>query len=122
MIDLTQYEVWFVVGSQHLYGPETLEQVAVNSKEIAEALDASAQIPTRVVFKPVLTTPDAIYQVCQEANQAENCVGLIAWISTRTGGCSPSGTRRRAADPRSTVPGRRPVRDPGSPGTPSRPG
>ncbi len=82
IIDLKQYEVWFLTGSQHLYGPETLEQVAANSQEIACALDASPRIPTRVVFKPVLTTPDAIYQTCQEANLDENCVGLIAWMHT----------------------------------------
>jgi L-arabinose isomerase len=80
--NLKQYEVWFVTGSQHLYGPETLEQVAADSNGIARALEASAHIPTRVVFKPVLTTPDAIYQVCQEANLAPGCVGLIAWMHT----------------------------------------
>ena len=82
MIELKEYEVWFVTGSQHLYGPETLEQVAANSQEITQALDASTQIPTRVIFKPVLTTPDAIYQMCQDANQAVNCVGLITWMHT----------------------------------------
>ena len=82
MIDLKDFEVWFVTGSQHLYGPETLKQVASNSQEIAQALDAASQIPARVVFKPVLTTPDAIYQICQEANGAEKCVGLITWMHT----------------------------------------
>jgi L-arabinose isomerase len=82
MVNLKQFEVWFVTGSQHLYGPDTLEQVAVDSQEIARSLDASAQIPARVVFKPVLTTPDAIYQICQEANMAVNCIGLITWMHT----------------------------------------
>jgi L-arabinose isomerase len=82
MINLKQFEVWFITGSQHLYGPETLEQVAANSNEIAQALNASIHFPTQVVFKPVLTTPDAIYQICQEANLAGNCVGLIAWMHT----------------------------------------
>ena len=82
MIDLNKYEVWFVTGSQHLYGEETLKKVAANSTEIACALDNSALIPTRVVFKPVLTTPDAIYQVCLEANLSETCVGLITWMHT----------------------------------------
>ena len=45
MIDLKQYEVWFITGSQHLYGPKTLEQVAEHSKEIAAALGASKHIP-----------------------------------------------------------------------------
>ena len=79
---LNQFEIWFVTGSQHLYGPETLEQVAVNSQTISQALDSAAQIPTHIIFKPVLTTPDAIYQVCQEANLTEKCVGLIAWMHT----------------------------------------
>ena len=56
MIDLKQYEVWFVTGSQHLYGPKTLEEVAAHSKEIAAALGASKEIPVQMVFKPVLTT------------------------------------------------------------------
>jgi len=59
VIDLKQYEVWFVTGSQHLYGPKTLEPVADHSKEIAAVLGASTHLPVQVVFKPVLTTPDA---------------------------------------------------------------
>src|SRR5687768_11071826 len=82
MIDLQQYEVWFVTGSQHLYGQQTLETVAQHSRAIAGALEASAHVPTGVVFKPVLTTPDAITNLCQEANNARNCVGLIAWMHT----------------------------------------
>jgi L-arabinose isomerase len=82
MIDLKQFEVWFVTGSQHLYGPETLEQVAAHSKTIAQALSDSAKIPVTVVFKPVLTTPEAIHELCLEANAARNCVGLIAWMHT----------------------------------------
>lgn len=82
MLDLKQYEVWFVTGSQHLYGPKTLEQVAEHSREIASALDASTHIPVQVLFKPVLTTPEAIRELCLEANSAKNCVGLIAWMHT----------------------------------------
>ena len=82
MIDPQQYEVWFVTGSQHLYGPKTLEEVATHSKEIAAALGASAHVPVKVVFKPVLTTPDAIRGLCLEANSAKNCVGLITWMHT----------------------------------------
>ena len=62
MIDLKQVEVWFVTGSQHLYGPETLETVAEHAREIAAALDTSAQLPVNVRFKPVLTTPEAILE------------------------------------------------------------
>lgn len=82
MIDLKQYEIWFVTGSQHLYGPKTLEQVAAHSREIAVVLSASVHMPVNVVFKPVLTTPEAIRDLCLEANSAKNCIGLITWMHT----------------------------------------
>ncbi|MCL4394017.1 MAG: L-arabinose isomerase [Chloroflexi bacterium] len=82
MIDLKSLQVWFVTGSQHLYGNEALEQVAENSKQIARAIDASDKIPVRVVFKQVLTTPDAIRQLAMEANADPNCIGLITWMHT----------------------------------------
>jgi L-arabinose isomerase len=82
MTNLKEFEAWFVTGSQHLYGDEALEQVAGHSQEIARGLSASDRIPVKVVFKPVLTTPEAIYALCQEANAAKRCVGLIAWMHT----------------------------------------
>jgi L-arabinose isomerase len=82
MIDLKQYEVWFVTGSQHLYGSKTLEKVAEHSREIAAALGASKHVPVQVVFKPVLTTPEAIRELCLQANSAKDCIGLITWMHT----------------------------------------
>jgi L-arabinose isomerase len=82
MIDLQPLEVWFVTGSQHLYGEEVLKQVAADSQAIAAGLSKSAAMPVQVVFKPVLVGPDAIHQLCQDANRAENCVGLITWMHT----------------------------------------
>lgn len=82
MIDLKQYEVWFVTGSQHLYGPKTLETVAQHSQEVAKALGSSKHIPVKVIFKPVLTTPDDIRSLCLEANSTKNCIGLITWMHT----------------------------------------
>jgi L-arabinose isomerase len=82
MINLKQYEVWFVTGSQHLYGPETLEQVAQHSQIIARELNASSKIPVSIVFKPVLKTPDEIYNLCLEANSAKTCIGLVTWMHT----------------------------------------
>lgn len=81
-IDLSTYEIWFVTGSQHLYGPETLAQVAQNSQGIAEALHESADIPLRVVYKPVVKTAEEITNLCQAANTTANCVGLITWMHT----------------------------------------
>lgn len=82
MIDLKEFEVWFVTGSQHLYGDETLKQVADHSQQIAKALDAAKQIPVKVVFKPTVKSPEEIYNTCQEANTARNCIGIIAWMHT----------------------------------------
>lgn len=82
MITLKNLEVWFVTGSQFLYGEETLRQVADHSQQIARALNAAQQIPASVVFKPVLKSPEEIYQLCQEANSAKNCVGIVAWMHT----------------------------------------
>jgi L-arabinose isomerase len=79
---LKQSEVWFVTGSQHLYGPETLKQVGLNSQTIAAALDQSARIPCRVVVKPVVKTPDEIAALLAEANAATGCVGLVLWMHT----------------------------------------
>jgi L-arabinose isomerase len=82
MIQLKQFEAWFITGSQHLYGEETLQQVATHAQTIAQWLDASPDIPVRIVWKPVVKTPDEIYRICQEANNAPNCVGIIAWMHT----------------------------------------
>ena len=82
MIDLKRYEVWFLTGSQHLYGPEALHQVDEDSQVIAHGLSLSPHLPVRIVFKPVLTTRDAIHKVCLEANGEPSCVGVIAWMHT----------------------------------------
>lgn len=82
MFDLKKLEVWFVTGSQHLYGEETLRQVAEHAQTITRALDTSAKIPVRVVFKPVVKTPDEIYQLCQASNTEPNCIGMVAWMHT----------------------------------------
>jgi L-arabinose isomerase len=82
MKDFDQLEVWFVTGSQHLYGDETLRQVAADSMAIVSGLNQFERMPARVVFKPVLTTPGAITQLCIEANSTPNCIGLITWMHT----------------------------------------
>ncbi len=75
-------EFWFLTGSQHLYGEETLKQVAENSQRIAQSLDASARLPAKVVWKPILTEPGAIESICQAANAAPECAGVITWMHT----------------------------------------
>jgi L-arabinose isomerase len=82
MIDLKHLEVWFVTGSQHLYGEETLRQVADHSTRIVAALNDSDSISLRVVFKPVVKTTEEITGICSEANTTKNCVGIITWMHT----------------------------------------
>ncbi len=82
MINLKQFEVWFVTGSQHLYGEEALNQVEVNAREIAASLDEAPAIPVRVVHKQVLTSSDAILNLCREADSNPRCLGLITWMHT----------------------------------------
>jgi len=82
MVKLEELEVWFVTGSQHLYGAEALAQVDQHSQKIAASLDAEKSLPFKIVFKPVLTTPEEIRALCREANNRDNCIGLILWMHT----------------------------------------
>jgi L-arabinose isomerase len=82
MIELSRYEVWFVTGSQELYGEATLKQVEEHSRLIAAGLSDSPRIPVKVVFKRVLTNAGAIRALCMEANSAESCAGLVTWMHT----------------------------------------
>ena len=82
MIDLSRLEVWFVTGSQHLYGPKTLKQVAEDSRKIVDGLNAAAKFPVKLVFKPVVTTPDEITAMLRDAGASPNCIGIVTWMHT----------------------------------------
>jgi len=75
-------EIWFLTGSQGLYGDDILHQVAEQSRSIAEILGGPGKIPVRIVWKPVLTDADAIRRLCQEASSSDACVGVIVWMHT----------------------------------------
>lgn len=79
---LDHYEVWFLTGSQNLYGEETLRQVAEQSQTIARTLDAAGTVPVKVVWKPVLKDSDSIRRLALEVNAADNVIGVIAWMHT----------------------------------------
>lgn len=81
-IDISAKEIWFITGSQHLYGAETLEQVALNAKEIAKGLDASDHIPVKIVFQPTVKTSQEITDACLKASSDKNCIGIITWMHT----------------------------------------
>ncbi|MGD0060240.1 MAG: L-arabinose isomerase [Verrucomicrobiia bacterium] len=82
MKNLDTVEIWYVTGSQHLYGEAVLKKAAANSRKIVEELNGTKRLPLKIVFKPVLTTPDAIRQLCLEANHNPKCAGLILWMHT----------------------------------------
>lgn len=82
MHNYNNMEFWFVTGSQHLYGKETLDKVAEHSKIISEKFELKLNKTGKIVYKSVLTTPDEIRSVCQEANNNKNCAGIIVWMHT----------------------------------------
>ena len=82
MIDETRGSVWFVTGSQHLYGEETLRQVHEHSRRLAQALNDSPAIPVAIVDREPLTDADAIRRVLADAGSDEECIGVIAWMHT----------------------------------------
>jgi L-arabinose isomerase len=82
MKGLAEYEVWFVTGSQDLYGAEALGIAADHAGRIGRALDESPSIPVRVVPKPVVTTTESILEVCLAATASPSCVGVIVWMHT----------------------------------------
>ena len=82
MKHMDSLEIWFVTGSQHLYGAETLAQVAANSQMIAQSLDGEPSISVTIALKPVLTTAEEVRALCREANNSEQCIGLIFWMHT----------------------------------------
>lgn len=79
---LKQYEVWFITGSQHLYGEETLQQVEDHALTVAGYLHNAPDIPVQIIFKPVVKSPEEIYAVCEEMNQSSVCIGSIVWMHT----------------------------------------
>jgi L-arabinose isomerase len=80
--DLATYEVWFLTGSQTLYGDDILARVAEQSRTVVGLLDASPDVPVRVVWKPVLTSRDAIFRTMLEVNAAPDVLGVITWMHT----------------------------------------
>jgi L-arabinose isomerase len=82
MINLKQFEFWFIVGSQDLYGEETLKQVEDHARVMAEELDKDRAIPGKVILKPIGKSPGGIRKLFEEANAASNCAGIITWMHT----------------------------------------
>lgn len=82
MKNLKENEVWFLTGSQNLYGEEALKQVAKHAEIIANFLNKSSKIAVKTVFRPIVTSTEEITQAIQEANNAANCIGIITWMHT----------------------------------------
>lgn len=79
---IASYEFWFFVGSQFLYGKETLDQVATHGQNMADGLNASGKLPCKVVYKATMKTPDEIEGWIKEANYQDSCAGIITWMHT----------------------------------------
>ena len=82
MLNLKDFEVWFITGSQHLYGEDTLREVATHAQTIVRWLDKETDMPVTLVWKPTVKTPEEIFAIMQEANTSGKCIGIIAWMHT----------------------------------------
>lgn len=74
--------VWFVIGTQHLYGPETLRQVADHAQQVVDGLNREAGLPVKLVVKPLVKSPDEALALCRDANHDNSCIGIITWLHT----------------------------------------
>ncbi len=77
---MKQYEFWFLVGSQDLYGPEVLKTVAARAEEMAAEL--SKVLPYPLVYKVTADTNAQITEVIKEANYDDKCAGIVTWCHT----------------------------------------
>ncbi len=75
-------EIWFVTGSQHLYGPEVLKQVEQHSTTVVGGLNDGSDLPVPLKMKGVVKTADEILQVCLSANADTACIGVVVWMHT----------------------------------------
>ncbi len=82
MLDLKKYELWFITGSQHLYGPEALKQVAADAQEMVRGLNDSGKLALELVWKPTVTTADEVTACLRAANADDHCAGVITWMHT----------------------------------------
>lgn len=82
MADLKQFEVWFITGSQSLYGEETLKQVADHTTHMVNELEKKAHFPVTLLCKPIVKSSEEIWNLIQEVNTSRKCVGIITWMHT----------------------------------------
>lgn len=82
MTNISKKNIWFVTGSQHLYGAETLKLVDSHTETMVNELNANKHTIVPIIRQKVVTTPEEIAQVCIAANADENCIGIIAWMHT----------------------------------------
>lgn len=82
MKEIFKKKVWFLTGTQDLYGEQTLNQVTKNSVSVVDGINKSGLVPLEVIHKPILKTPDEITKICIEASSDINCIGVIAWMHT----------------------------------------
>ncbi|MBD8161720.1 L-arabinose isomerase [Erwinia persicina] len=82
MTQLNARSVWFVIGTQHLYGAETLRQVEQHGQQVVEGLNRAGKLPFSLQLKPLVKTPDEALSLCREANHDQSCLGIITWLHT----------------------------------------
>jgi L-arabinose isomerase len=74
--------IWFLTGSQDLYGEAILAQVSEQSATLVAGLGSADDVPVEIVHKPTVTTPDGIRRACLDATSDDTCIGVIGWMHT----------------------------------------
>lgn len=81
-LDKQKYEIWFLTGTQNLYGDNTLQQVTSQSEEVSRILAKSIDVPVEIVWKPILKTSNEVRTIMQDASTSDKCIGVIVWMHT----------------------------------------
>ena len=81
-MQMKDYEFWFVVGSQFLYGPEVLKTVDARAIEMTAELNACGRLPCPMVYKGTIKSDREASDLVREANYIPKCAGIITWCHT----------------------------------------
>ena len=74
--------IWFLTGSQSLYGEETLREVAGQSQKVLSDLLEGYEGPAVIEWKPVVLDTETIRRVMVDASADDSCIGVITWMHT----------------------------------------
>ena len=75
-------EIWWLSGTQLLYGEQVLGQVDEHSNIMIEGINKSGNVPVKIVYKGTVKSCQEAESLMKQANSCEKCVGVITWMHT----------------------------------------